>query len=229
MKTKSLISSLLVILSISLKAQLDLGITGMPTASAFHYENINPQKNSIYPVNFGLNVNYNYHKFTFSTGVLHLTQGVRFDLDNASEENRNGSETYDLFDRNRSVVLPLLVNYNILQGESYSFFAGTGLYMGYMYSQEQENTAYPEDWQPDPTKTYPLSVGRFVENEIFDPFFVGINFGIGWTQKLTEKLIFQLRPNFLYHLRETSANNPYGIRLMTWSLDIGFYYRLEKK
>ena len=91
MKTSSLIFSLLIIASTSLKAQLDLGITGMPTASAFHYENLNPQKNSIYPVNFGLNVNYIYQRLIFSTGILHLTQGVRFDLDIASEENPNGS------------------------------------------------------------------------------------------------------------------------------------------
>lgn len=49
MKTSSLIFFLLIIASTSLKAQLDLGITGIPTASTIHYENINPQKKFYLP------------------------------------------------------------------------------------------------------------------------------------------------------------------------------------
>ena len=226
------ILALILTMTISVNAQFDLGLTGIPSLSTFHVKDQDLSDTYIYPVNYGLSLNYHFDRFMFSSGVLHFTQGRKFEFEKTSTNNPEGTgEYYDVYFRARSIMIPLLANYKFIETSKSTFFAGTGIYTGYIYSQKWEDTSIPEDWKPDPSVNYPYPVGRFTEQDAFNDFYFGLNIGIGWNQKISENLSLQLRPNFLYQLREDQpkSTNAWTNRMMTWALDFGIYYRLEKK
>lgn len=230
MKKTTLLLAL--ILATIAKAQLEVGLTGIPSLSTFHVKNQDLSGTYIYPLSFGVSVNYDVNKFRFSSGLLHYTQGKKFVFAEASENNPGGTgENFDVFFRAKSIMLPLLAHYKFIQKPKSALFGGIGIYTGYIYSQEQEDTSIPEDWKPDPSVNYPFPVGRFTEQDLFDDFYIGVNIGIGWSQELSDKFSLQLRPNFLYQLQEEQphSTNAGTNRMMTWALDFGIYYRLEKK
>ena len=113
---------------------------------------------------------------------------------------------------------------------SSGFFCGAGIWVGYIYSQQQENTSIPDDYQPDTTiiSTQPLT--RFTDVDIVDDFYWGVNVGIGLKHYFTKKFSLKVRPNFLFQLRKElpSDTNAWTNRLMTFSIDIGFYYSIGK-
>jgi len=232
MKKPTLFLILILTTTISVNAQFEVGLTGIPSISTFHAKGQDLSETYIYPLNYGLSVNYHLDRFMFSSGVLHFTQGRKFELEETSTNNPEGTgEFYDVYFRARSLMVPLLAHYKFIQGSNSSLFGGIGIYTGYIYSQEQENTSIPEDWQPDPSVNYSYPVGRFTEQDIFSDLYFGLNIGIGWNQKISDNLSLQLRPNFLYQLREEQpkSTNAWTNRMMTWALDFGIYYRLEKK
>lgn len=231
MKNPALIIILILTINVSINAQFEAGPTGIPSISTFYAKGQDLSDAYIYPLNYGLSVSYNVGRFMFSSGMLHFTQGQKFEVEETSTNNPDGTgEYHDVYFRAKSITIPLLANYKFIERPKSSLFAGIGFYPGYFYSQEQENTAYPENWQPDPLVKYPFPVARFTEQEIFSDFYLGLNLGIGWRQEFADKLILQLRPNFLYQLREEQpkSTNAWTPRMMTWALDVGIYYQLGK-
>lgn len=217
MRKTTTILALILITTISVKAQFDFGLTGIPSLSRFHIEDQDLSDTYIYPVSYGLSVNYHHNRFMFSSGILHMTQGRKFKFEETTVNNPEGTgEYYDVYFRARSIMVPLLANYKFIESSKSTFFAGTGLYTGYIYSEEWEDHSV---------------LGELTEQDVFNEFYIGLNIGIGLNQQISDNLSLQIRPNFLYQLREKQpeSTNAWTNRMMTWALDVGIYYRLEKK
>jgi hypothetical protein len=91
-----------------------------------------------------------------------------------------------------------------------------------------ENTSIPENYQPDPFFTPHYPVSRFLDVDIFNEFYLGMNAGIGLKQTIFDKFSVQLRPNLLYQIRKKLKpveKYAWTNRLMSYSLDVGVFYR----
>ncbi len=232
-KQASLILIFTFITTIAIQAQkthLDFGLLAIPSFSTINTEGHSVGFKYIYPFNFGVSVEYKLKKVLFSSGIIHFTQGAKFEVEITSPDHPEGGlGTFDVYWRAKGVMLPLNADY-IFSVKKTGFFCGAGIWVGYIYSQQQENTSIPDDYQPDTTviSTQPLT--RFTDVDIVDDFYWGVNVGIGLKHYFTKKFSLKVRPNFLFQLRKElpSDTNAWTNRLMTFSIDIGFYYSIGK-
>jgi hypothetical protein len=212
-------------------AQTEIGALISPSASNAHTGTSMASPQYIFPFNYGIKISHTHKRFVFSTGLLHLTQGMKYEIEARNENNVRTGENFDLITRAKAITIPINIDFNFISTSKTNVFAGVGLYTGYIYSQQQENTGFPKYWAPDPNITYPDPPQRFVDVQTFDPLYFGINAGVGIKQQLTDKLSLQARPNFLFQLREElpEASFAWTNRLMTFSLDVGVFYTLRGK
>ncbi len=230
-KAVSTIAFGLCILGFNLNAQTEIGALISPSASNAHTGTSIASPQYIYPVNYGIKISHTHKRFVFSTGLLHLTQGMKYEIEARNENNLRTGENFDLITRAKTITIPVNVDFNFISTSKTTVFAGVGFYTGYIYSQQQENTGFPKYWAPDPNITYPDPPQRFVDVQTFDVMYFGLNGGVGIKQQLTDKLSLQARPNFLFQLREElpEASFAWTNRLMTFSLDVGILYTLGGK
>lgn len=229
MKNRILFAALFLITAFAANAQLGLGASVSPSISTFHTGDQSLSGTYTYPVNFGVKVSYRHQRWFFTTGLLHVTQGSKYEFLKTSEDNPEGwGEFFDVFIRARALMLPLNANYILLERGRHSFMGGAGLYTGWVYSQKQEDTSEPEGAQRDPGVNYTYSQNWDGELDVFDKLYWGLNIGLAWRYELTDCFNLQLRPNFLYQLREDqpSSTNARTNRMMSYAVDVGFFYQL---
>lgn len=221
------------IASSNLMAQknFSLGLIAIPTLSTINTQGSHDDYQFIFPFNYGVRVISQKGKFIFSSGLLNLTQGTKFKVLKTSASNPQGNgEYYDIIIRTKTIALPVNADYIFKSKNKREFFGGIGLFAGYMYSQREVNTSVPKDYKPDSTIISAYPIQRFWDLEIFDDYYFGINAGLGVRQFLNDKLSFHFRPNFLFQLRKKLPPDKYAWtnRLMSFSLDIGLFYRFGK-
>lgn len=222
---------LLTVCSVS-NAQFELGLVSSPSISTISstnekFKDQDFSNSYTYPLNFGLRANYKFDRFILSTGILHLTQGRKYEIEKTSPIQPEGTgDYYDVFIRARKLVIPINLDFMFLKTSKSIFFGGFGLYIGHIYSQELENTVFPKDWKSNPDITYREPVGRYHSVRMFEDFYAGFNFGLGWRYEITDSLYFQLRPNLLYMLENPAPYSLDDNRLLSFNLDIGVFYRL---
>lgn len=217
-----LVQALFFLVSISADAQVKLGFTVIPSLSRFPVENYNLSDAFIYPVSFGLSIIEHKKRFMLSTGVFHFTQGRKFRIKNTIAGNPLGSGDYiDINFRAKTIMIPFIINYKLIENSKSTLFGGIGLNYGYIYS---------EDWDPDPNVFFPFSFRYSSKYNIFHEMYVGLNVGVGYIQKISDKLNLQIRPNCLYQFREIIPRTPniWTNRMMTWALDVGIFFPLKK-
>ena len=218
----TIVPALFLLFIFSANAQVKLGFTVIPSLSRFPVENYNLSDAFIYPVSFGLSINEHQKRFMLSTGVFHFTQGRKFRVKNTIAGNLFVSGDYiDINFRAKAIMIPIFINYKFIENSKSTLFGGIGLNYGYIYS---------EDWDPDPNVFFPFSFRYSSEYNIFHEMYVGLNVGVGYIQKISDKLSLQIRPNCLYQFREIIPRTPniWTNRMMTWALDIGMHFPLEK-
>lgn len=213
--------------TLTAQTRIDFGLAAIPTLSTMNTGGKAEHFNYILPFNYGLRTIFKKEKFAFSTGIIHLTQGAKFEALTTTASNPEGTgEYFDVFIRAKAVTVPLNVDYILKPNDKTEIFGGLGLYAGYIYSQQQENTSTPKDYQPDSTiiSDYPLE--RFTNLDIFSDYYFAINIGLGLRQLLNDKLSLQIRPKFLFQLRQKLPADQYAWtnRLMSFSLDIGLFF-----
>lgn len=220
------------IFGFSALAQTEVGIIVAPSATNFYTGNTSIENQYTFPVNFGLGLSHAYKRFTFSTGLLHFTQGMKFEVEERNENNLPTGETFDIIIRAKAIIVPLNIDYNFVSKTKTKLFAGVGLSTGYIYSQQLENTAFPNDWMTtDPNTTNPDPPQRFTDVQFFNDVYFGLNARVGIKHRLSDKFSLAIRPNLLLQLREELPEATYGWtnRMMSFSLDFGLYYTLEGK
>lgn len=217
MKTVTIfISLLLACISISGQNKWDAGILLSPSISQIDRESFTKYYDEIFPFNEGIRVNYQYHKFYFSSGLLHLTFGEKWsDEISTTDQPEGGLAYYTQKIKIRGYFLPLNVNYIVVDKKKIQLYAGVGLYTGYIYSQK----FYPGFREPIPMK-------------IVDTLYVGVNAGLGIKYRLSNRFSILFNPNFLYQLRKEIPHEDmlaYTPRLWLVSFDLGIYYQFGKK
>lgn len=208
-----------------------MGLTAIPSLSTFNTSGQFKYYKYIYSLNFGIRASFKKQKFIFSTGILHLTQGTKFDVLQTTSSNPQGTgESFDVFLRIKAITIPINVDYIFISKNKLEVFAGLGLYSGYIYSQQQENTSIPKNYQ-SPSNI--ISAGglptRFTDLDIFDKYYFAGNAGIGVRHIFNEKWCFQFRPNFLFQIRENLLADKYAgtNRLMTFLFDAGLFFSIK--
>ncbi len=200
--------------SILAQNKIEIGLLGMPSFSTINTGGNTKFYKYIHPFNYGLRVNYRMRKLYFSTGILHLTQGTKFRTEITTTDNPEGGiGSFDIFLRAKGIIFPINCDYIILKTDGILLYAGLGLYNGYIYSQQQ------------------VTVLGFSDIEIVNKYYCGFNMDIGLKVKLREHFSLDFRPNFVYQLRKNLPTDKYvwTNRLMSFSLDIGFYYSFKEK
>lgn len=213
------------------QTRIDIGLTAIPSLSTFNSGGQFKYYKYIHPFNYGLNTTFNKGKFIFSSGILHLTQGTKLEVSLTTSTNPQGTEGFfDVFIRIKAIAIPINADYILISKNKTEIFAGLGLYSGYIYSQQQENTSIPENYQPPSNIIYAGGPPkRFTDLDIFDKYYFAGNAGIGVRRFLNDKWSFQFRPNFLFQIRENLPADKYAWtnRLMTFSFDVGLFYNIK--
>lgn len=232
MKNSTLILAILLSVCCIADAQFELGLVGSPSIStiAVTDRKIKDQDFSdsyTFPISYGIRTNFKFQRFIFSTGILHLTQGRKYEVKKTSLTYPEGTgEYYDIYIRARTLVVPLNLDFMFLKTSNSIFLGGFGLYIGRTYSQELEETSFPKDWKAQPHIPPPHSLGRYREIMMFEDLYIGVNFGLAWRREITDHISFHLRPNFLYMLQDPAPYSLDDNRLLSFNLDIGVFYRL---
>ena len=216
-----------IFISISAKAQTEVGIALMPGISTFHTGGANVNFDYRATFSYGFKVNHHINRFTISSGLLHLVQGKK-DVWKLTSEDGSSTGNLDVFYHTKSLVVPLNLDYDIVSKSGSRFFVGLGLYTGYLYSEYQDNTpiiervVFPDGEEQLPEKT---------DQHVFNDLYLAINAGIGWQKDFNENFSIQLRPNVLYQLRESLPKENYAWtnRLLSFNLDISLFYRFGEK
>lgn len=213
------------------QSRYDYGLAAVPTYSTINTEGHVDGYKYISPLNYGIYIAYKKKKILISSGILKITQGTKFETEITTvDQPEGGTGTYDLFIRVKGIIIPLNFNY-VLTSNNTEISGGVGIYSGYIFSQQLENTSIPKDYQPpdnivyfgDPPK-------RFVDLDWFDKYYLGINIGFGLQQYFCKKMSFIIRPNFLFQLRKELPRDEYvwTNRLMSFSLDVGLCYSIGR-
>lgn len=213
--------------NLNAQTKMDAGIVFIPSITNIHANHDLEQYKSLFAMNYGLKASLVKEKFAFSTGLLHYTQGAQFQVEQSTVNIPEGTgEFFDVFIRIKAIMIPLSVDYLIKISEQTQLFAGLGLYTGYIYSQQMENTSIPENYQPDPFFTPHYPVQRFIDLDFFDDIYLGINAGLGVKYLISQKFNFQIRPNLLYQIRKKQPEEKYAWtnRLISYSIDVSIFY-----
>lgn len=233
MKKIVIVAILICTIHLTVEAQYYLGFQISPAMSTFHHSNRHSSEFYIFPVSYGVTLDYKYNKFVFSTGLSNVIQGHGFEVMHSNSQFPGGTgEFYDVFIRVKTLMISQEINYSLFERPKSYFFVSVGLNPGYIYSQQIENTSLPLDFSSTTSPNYTVipitTTERVSDVEIFDNFYLGLNLGIGWRQHLSDRFQLQLRPNFLYQIRSDESRSlaPFTYRMMTFSLDMGVYFKL---
>ncbi|OFX51837.1 MAG: hypothetical protein A2046_00740 [Bacteroidetes bacterium GWA2_30_7] len=232
-KLAYLILKLLLILIIAFpQSRLDFGLNVIPALSTINTEGHDIGFEFLKPINYGISVAYKKKKMLISTGILKITQGSKFQVEITTNElPEGGIGTYDNFIRIKSLIIPLNISY-VLTSKNTGFTGSIGIYSGYVYKQQLENTSISKDNQPPSNIIYLNGPPkRFNDIDMFEKLYFGANIGIGLQQFISKKMSYIIRPNFLFQLRKELPREqyPWTYRLMSLSIDIGFYYSIGKE
>lgn len=214
MKTRIILSSLALLLMQGLSAQVEVGLTIAPSASTFHAKGQDYSSYYMYPVNFGVTIKKSWGAFNLSSGITHLTQGLKTEGERVTTAEPDGTgEFYTHYDKFRTVAIPLLIGYKVFDKKSTSVHGGFGLYTGYIYSQKSEQD------------------GRTMNLDWFDDLYLGVNVGVTVRQQISDQLSIELRPNYLHQIRKDlpKSTNAWTLRMKTWALGIGVCYQFGKE
>ncbi len=218
MKTVSIFLNLFLLACISIFGQnkWDAGILLSPSISQIDRESFSKYYNEIFPFNEGIRVNWQYHKFYFSSGFLHLTFGEQRSGEVSTTDQPEGGVGYfTQKTKIRGNFFPFNVNYIVVDEKKIQLYTGVGLYTGYFYSQK----FYPGYRDPIPMK-------------IVSTFYVGVNAGLGVKYRLSDRFSISFNPGFLYQLRKEIPHEDmpaFTPRLWLVSFDLGIYYQFGIK
>ena len=222
-----------IFISISAKAQTEIGIALMPGLSTFSDRSEIVSYDYRTTFSYGLKVNHHINRFTISSGVIHLFQGNKLAFEESSVDNPEGTgETFDLHYHTKAFVIPLNLDYDIVSKPGSRFFIGLGLYTGYLYSEYQDNTSLNNQTiHVAGGQSFQMRNLATTDYDQFNDLYLAINAGIGWQKGFNENFSIQLRPNVLYQLRESLPKENYGWtnRLLSFNLDISLFYRFGEK
>jgi hypothetical protein len=224
-----LLLGLINLLSWDLFAQtrVDAGLSISPAISYFNTSGKADHFRNIFALNYGFCASWKKRKAVFSTGIHHITQGAKFEFLQTTTDNPEGSGAYyDMIIRARTIMVPLNVDYIFKTINKTEVFAGFGLNLGYLYSQQQENTAIPKGEVPDPAIIYHYPQERVTDVDLFDSFYFGLNAGLGVRHFFNDKTSIQFRPNYLFQFRKDLPADQYAFtnRLRSLSLDFTLFY-----
>lgn len=208
------------------QSRMDFGIKASPSISNFNTKGETDIYERIFPFNYGIYSSYLINRFSISSGLLFVNQGANLKMvlfNNISGSTGSGTA----YIRIRSLCFPLVTNYLFLLRDRFSLFAGGGIYISNIYSQQIE---YPwvDNSNPSIISRYPLS--RFNDIEYFENVVYQLNIGVGVRKKIKENFNLVLRPNILYQLRKDLPKDKYAwtIRLSSIAIDMGLYYTFGK-
>ena len=214
------------------QSRIDFCLIAIPSFSTINTEGHSVGYKYIIPINYGLSVFYNKNKIIITTGISHITQGTKLKVESTTVNNPEaGIGNFDVFIRAKTIAIPVVINYLIISKNKTEFFGGLGIYAGYIYSQQEENTSIPQNYQPPGNIIYAGgSPKRFLNINIFDEIYYGVNVGVGLRQFLSKRISLQVRPNFLFQLRKELLHDTdkWTNRLMTYSFDIGISFSIGK-
>jgi hypothetical protein len=185
-----------------------------PSISKIDEQQFSKYNNPTFPVNYGIRINYNYKKFVFSSGIVHLTQGKKWIMRHVGNDPEGSEGTVPQKIMIYGWYIPINVNYNFLNRKKISLLSGLGLYTGYIYSQRYY---------------YDLVTKDFNEIQYLDTLGFEFNASISLKYNLSEKFCFIITPDFLYQIRKkipyVTDHIPPTPRLWSAMLEIGFYYK----
>ncbi len=215
---KSPIKYLLITIAFSLpsmalaQGKFSAGLVATPSASTFMISGSSSTYEYIFPLSFGARVKYQLGDFTISSGVMQLSQGYQFDVDETTISNPQGTgNTYQHRYKSKAIAVPINVDYEVASIGKTSIIGGFGLYLGHIYSYTHQTN--------DPLYNRTDYVVQY------EPFFLGLNAGAGMSYRLNQKFSFEARPNIIFQLpTDHSSEYKTGARQLTYGLDLGIYY-----
>jgi len=189
-----------------------------PSISKIDEQQYSKYYDPIFPINYGIKINYNYKNFVFSSGFVHLTQGKKWILTYVGNDPEGSIGTVPQKIVISGLYIPFNVNYIFLNKKKISFLSGIGFFSGYIYSQK-----------------YHKIVGEEIEQiEYVDSLAFELNISLSFKYNFNETFCLTVTPNFLYQIRKNLHKiepSHYGYTPKLWSgmLEIGFYYKFGKK
>ncbi len=182
-----------------------MGLNIVPAYSTFRASSNLVDYDPIYPLSFGLDIDFKYNKSTITTGIFHYTNGASLEFETYDAEG-NRLETMTQEIKTQTIALPVTFSYELAELNQFHFFAGAGVLVGYLYEEEFDG----------------------VPSDIFDDLFVGANAGIGFRYQLNSDWSLKFHPNLMYQLREElpEETNAWTIRTLAVNLNLGVSYRL---
>ena len=215
------------------RTRFDIDFDAIPSLSTFNTAGKFEDYKYIYPLNYGIRISFKKQKLIFSAGILHLTQGTKLAVLGTSSNNPQGAEYYFyVFFRIKAIAIPINVDYILISKNKTEVFAGLGLYSGYIYSQQQENTSIPKNYLPPSNVIYAGGAPtRFTDVNIFDKYYFAENVDIAIRHFFNKYWGFQFRPSFLFQIKGNLPSNKYAWtnRLMTFSFDTGLFFNLNSQ
>ena len=189
-----------------------VGVILSPSISQIDEQSYSQYYEPIYPFNGGIRLDFKYRRLELSYGILHLTQGKKFDGKvTIPSDPEGGTGTVTQKTKIKGFFMPLNVNYFVLDKEHIGSYVGVGLYTGYIYSQTF-----------DPGYSNPVNI------VLFDKLYFGVNVDMGVVFRLSPRFNIIFGPNILYQLRKEIRHDDFPAftpRLCTMSFDVGFFYR----
>jgi Outer membrane protein beta-barrel domain len=235
---KKIINSLVLVISINVycfsQETIEIGLVASPIVSKISFESVNSfNTENRFSVNYGGQFSYNIHKLRINTGISYLKQGGDLKVREASVGNPSGNGTYFYVPCiTKSIVVPTTLNYKIFSKNKTRLFVGTGLAIGYLFSQYLNNSAFETPQVRTITAngiTYTISgagVPKYTEIDIFDKFYSHISLSTELHHHFNTSWNGFIRPNFNYQLRRKNASQVTA-RQNSWGLDLGIMKQIK--
>ena len=235
---KKIISSIIFLISVNVccfsQETIEIGLVVSPIVSKISFESANSfNTENRFSVNYGGQFSYNLNKFRINTGISYLKQGGDFKVLETSTINPSGTGAYFYVPCiTKSIVVPTTLNYKILSKNKTRLFVGTGLAIGYLFSQYLDNSAFETPQVRTITTngiTYTISgagVPKYTEIDIFDKFYSHISLTTELHHNFNENWNGFIRPNFNYQIRNKNASQIIA-RQSSWGLDLGIMKQIK--
>jgi Outer membrane protein beta-barrel domain len=235
---KKIINSLVLLISINVycfsQKSIEVGLVVSPIVSKISFESPHSfNTENRFSVNYGSQFSYTINKLRINTGINYLKQGGDLKVREASVGNPSGTGNYFYVPLiTKSIVVPTTVNYKIFSKNKTKVFVGTGLAIGYLFAQYQDNSAFETPQVQTVTIngiTYTISgagIPKYTQLDIFDKFYSHISLCTELHQNFNNSWNGFIRPNFNYQIRSKNASQSTS-RQSFWGLDFGIMKQIK--
>jgi Outer membrane protein beta-barrel domain len=237
-KMKKIINSLVLLISVNFycfsQESIEIGLVVSPLLSKISFESSHSfNTESRVSVNYGSQFSYSINKLRINTGISYLKQGGDLKVLETPTTNPSGNGNYFYVPFiTKSIVVPTTLNYKIFSKNKTKLFVGTGLAIGYLFAQYQDNSAFETPQVQTVTIngiTYTISgagIPKHTQLDIFDKFYSHISLCTELNHSFKNNWNGFIRPNFNYQIRSKNSSQ-FTWRQSSWGLDFGIMKQIK--